>query len=96
MNDPIYTVTAVSRHDGGRSRTFGWFPTLRRARAAVVNDEGGMNEAGYYSHIVIESIKPGIHREAVALEWYKYSLLVWSRVEEAPRGSMRVTNWAMG
>jgi len=44
----------------GGSRTFGWYPSLKKAREAVVTNDGDIHEYSF-KYAVIEKVANGVH-----------------------------------
>jgi len=100
----VYLVTSVEK-DGFESRCWGWFKTLKRARRAVLNNEGDMHETTY-THVVIEACPEGVC--AIGLhdpsfrEWYKINKDVpkymdrnWEKCEP-PKWSDGIIGYGVG
>lgn len=55
-----------------RARCFGYFSSFEEAKKAVDENRFDMNEAGYYTWIVIEDLHEGIHPIAVIRGWWRW------------------------
>ena len=58
----------------GGSRTFGWYPSLRKAREAIETNDGDMHEYSY-KYAVIEKTADGVHagwRQGAKEYWYEW------------------------
>ncbi len=104
MSNPIYTVTAVGGKQAWDVRTWGWFPTLEEARAAVASDTSayGMREL-VYRWLVIEAVKPGPVGRAQIVAYYDWQEDKadpergrWAEMPSYPPELERVCNFAMG
>jgi hypothetical protein len=94
----IYTVTTI-RIDGYRSRTPGWFPTLKDAIDAVLTNSCDIHE-NYYSFAVVEEVPAGMYafgEKGRAEFWFR-----WSPEHETyeavpkPDKFLRSVGWGIG
>lgn len=69
----IYTVTAFNEETTKGCRTWGWFPTFERAKAAIYNSEYNDHifESGTYKYALIEEVDSGILPMCEKTWWYK-------------------------
>ena len=78
----------IGKENKTYGRCFGWFEELTRAIEYAEKNIGDMNEAGFYSHLVIEEIESDIihpiPRECI---WYKFDRdqNKWVELSEAPK-----------
>lgn len=97
----IHTVTAIPHHpDDPRTRDLhlfprclAYYPTREEARMAVslyCDDE-----AGYYTHLIIERYTPGIYPLADQEEWFERRDGKWVPIEQ-PEWARQVVNYVMG
>jgi hypothetical protein len=83
-------------------RTFGHFPTLELAQAAVARNDGEMYEC-LYNYLVIEEIGYGIHAlvegwaedKPLRQWWYRWEHPNWVPMK-IPAWSVGVVNWSIG
>jgi hypothetical protein len=88
----IYTVTTLSikkvkdeetrtvlgeRCEAGKTVTVGWYTSLEAAQKCVSNNNGSLDECGYYNHLVIERVVEGLYGllgdgDKQTEWWYKY------------------------
>lgn len=67
----IYTLTAVHETDSTRSRCWGYTLTEEEARGAALTANDIFFERGYYTHLVVESVEPGVWAFPKVVGWYK-------------------------
>jgi hypothetical protein len=72
--ETIFVLTVMA-FDGdkpvrGRSRTWGWFPTLAQAEQTVKTNDADIYENGYYNVVVVEEMAWGSLAMAKAEHWY--------------------------
>jgi len=87
MQKEIFTITTINLTEGVvllddidfkeyRDRCVGYYFDLETAKKCVSEDWGALNEAGYYSHLVIERLPeglyPGCRYEEKQTEWWYY------------------------
>lgn len=75
-------------------RAFGYFEKEGKAREAVENNYGSIQEC-LYTHVVIERIDPGIHPVAVQVQWYEWKEDAWKECIK-PEWSYGISNYALG
>ena len=94
----IFAVTALNEEghvqcvDPGR--TFGWFAEYDTAEEAVLHNEGDIHE-NYYTHVVIERVREGIHPLARDQWWFAWSVNAWIKCAK-PQWAERICNWSIG
>lgn len=96
--DKIYTVTGIpSCYPNGTSACLGWRKKFKDAENDVINDKGNINEAMYYTYVVIECFSEGLwHGVGVKEVWY-----IWNdesgKYERTskPEEWKPITGWAM-
>jgi hypothetical protein len=66
--NPILDNTVVLR-----SRCVGYFFDLKDAILCVTENWGDLYECGYYTHAVIETVKPGIYSYPRPELWHRWS-----------------------
>ncbi len=96
----IFTITAypyghsdLHKHDF--PRVFGYYLTQQQAIDAVINDKTGMDESGYYTHMVIEAVPPGAYAMASVVCWFEWKEDQWKRCAP-PKDMNHICNHAMG
>ena len=95
----IHTLTAFPSDyrelsQPGEHRVFGYFLSRAEAVDAVSRNEGSMGEC-YYTHLVIEAIRPGINSIAGDEAWFYYDQGAWHPCDQ-PEWARQVCNHAMG
>lgn len=90
----IYTVSTIGLHPHRRNhvRTWGYYLTLDEAIAGM--HECVDTEAGYYTHVVIESFQPGIYAVANSETWFEWADR-WKACSK-PDGERGLINYGMG
>lgn len=53
------------------------------------------DEAGYYTHAVIERHSDGIYALADQTQWFEWIISGWNEIEK-PEWAKQVINWGMG
>lgn len=92
----IYTITTVHPQHPSHTRCWGWFQTPDDALSCVSSARPGVDdEAGFYSHLVIEELPQGIVPHAQKLWWFTWNGEQWAQCEQ-PEEMARVCNFAMG
>jgi hypothetical protein len=102
----IFTVSSIdedsftnptSRH---KSRCWGWYLSLKKAKEAVAVNTGDMAEGCYYTHCLIEEISEGIPVIPMRECWYKWIPEKnnqyrgrWKRCKK-PKWTSRVKGWS--
>jgi hypothetical protein len=95
----IYTITALTK-DGKDQRVFGYFHSLTRALKAIEDNECNMEEC-YYTWIVLEKVRPGIHGQSEVMFWFRWIVKrrQWC-LRLAPKWAVpdncTITNYSMG
>lgn len=74
MNNSIFTIVMIREDGYGQTleRCIGWFPSRYDAIQVLVNNEGNVNECGYYQYAVIEEWKSGIHQVVKNALFYEF------------------------
>ena len=67
----MYFITSVSEKHG--FRCVGYVSKLEDAINIVKNNNGDLNEAGYYPYAVIENIKEGIYQYDQSPMWFVFN-----------------------
>jgi len=81
----IFAVTAIRAGEERRSRMFGYFFKEETARQAVLENWLDMYECGYYDHVVVERMPPGIHPFSHEVQWYRWdTALGWYELGKTP------------
>lgn len=97
----IYTITALANASDPKAdwkpRCFGYYFTEQEAKNAVATNHCDLNE-NYYTWLVIEKIKPGIHRHAEVVMWYYWqnSSDAWIETSTIPEHLTGVINFVIG
>lgn len=86
-DEAIYIITTLTTNYNPtlddtvilRRRCVGYYPYLSDATRCILENWGDIYENGYYSHAVIEEVKPGLYNYDRREWWYK-----WHRNEEKP------------
>lgn len=65
------TALCLDMGELSSSRCFGFYPDEDEARDAVTENRGNMQES-LYTHLVIETLTPGIHPDAREVAWYRW------------------------
>ena len=70
----IYTITTLRNPITGykTARCVGWYPELKQAEKAVVENHQDIYELGYYPYCVIEKIQYGIYSIKREEHWYRW------------------------
>jgi hypothetical protein len=100
QNANIFTICAITDPLGDvlerRSRTFGWFPDLKKAQKRVLEDDGNDIYEHWYTYAVIEEFPSGILALRKNEWWYK-----WNRKQKKycpikkPKVISNVWDWGM-
>ena len=97
----IFTVTSVplthpkEKHNG-ESRCFGYYLTEEKAREAVEKNTGDMHEC-FYTHLVIEKVKEGIHPISTVVQWYEWNdTHHWVEIDSIPERFQNTINYGIG
>jgi hypothetical protein len=78
-----------------KSRCFGFFDSLEKAKTAVACNSGNMHEC-YYNYLVIEEISEGVHAFPISQYWYIWSEdLGWVPTTK-PEFAKGISNWSIG
>ncbi len=98
MTHEIHTVTTISHHPDkehlhSSPRCWGYYPTREQAIDGL--NRCVSDEAGYYTHVVIERFTPGIYAVSDQVEWFVYEANKWLPIGE-PEFSRSVINYGMG
>ena len=91
----IWTVSTVGLGHRQRidSRCWGYYFNLD---AAIQGMQAHCDdEAGYYTHAVIEHIMPGIYANVVREEWFRYEDGQWAECNK-PASEKHICNYAIG
>jgi len=98
MIQSIFTVTTIPRIPHKPLRCVGFFFSLEDAEDEVVNNTYDICEEGYYSHCVIEEVKPGIYFFPRNEFWYKwdYKTESYVRLKEKPDRWKRTVCFGIG
>ncbi len=98
MNE-IHTVTTIPHHPNDpRGHTFAprcWGYQFTREAALKMLHGNCDDEAGYYTHAVVERYGPGAYGLACQEEWYVRDEHTWLPCDQ-PEWARHVVNYAMG
>ena len=90
----IYKPERFSENQLQSNRCFGYYDTEFKAKEAVHQNRGQMQEC-LYNFLVIERIGQGIHRMSEAIQWYEWRDDKWTEISP-PKFSVGVINYAIG
>jgi len=76
-------------------RTWGWYPSIIQARAAVRKSSKFIHEMGFYQFCLIERVPSGICTNAQAMEWFLLKGERYVRTAR-PKWALQICNWSMG
>ncbi len=95
----IYTMTSLK--ENGPHRTWGWTKTFESAEKIVKGGASFFEEAGAFTHCLIEEVEQGTVPWCKPIQWYK--LVYYGRLGKfvakkckEPKWSKHICNYSMG